>query len=273
MARQQKTPRWLSAARVAGVRSTEVKEKPDFISRALARAGIMTLKDAEEAIRTGRVRVGKSFVSEPYAPLPPGARVQVDGKDVDITPRTLVMALHKPAGLVVHAEDQHGQGTVFEALLLVLPVELRPYGWHAVGRLDRDTTGVLLFTNDERFVAHATSPESHLAKRYVVKVGGQVTPEKLKKLRTGVMVDGKPTRPAQCELREPQVLVLTLTEGRYHQVKLMTGAVGLPALSLHREAVGQYELDVGVGELRRFTDDEVTRFFGYVPRQSTPSPK
>lgn len=218
----------------------------------------MPLREAEEAIRAGRVQVDHRVVTEPLAPVRLEAKVSVDGAACALEWRTRVLMLHKPAGVVTHGSDPQGIGTVFDVLISALGEgPMQRYGWHAVGRLDRDTTGLLLFTNDERFVAHATSPQTHLPKRYVAKVGAKVTDDKLAPLRTGLELDDGPTRPAKAVARGDDVVELTLTEGRFHQVKRMLGAVGLPVLSLHRDAVGSLELDVPVSTLRELTPDEV----------------
>lgn len=262
MARPKKPPKWLEAARQRGP-----AESGDWLGRALSRAGVLPFGDAEAAVQGGRVTIDGRVVTQPLAALAPGARVTVDGQPVDVTPTTRVLMFHKPAGVVTAASDAEGQGTVFEALRRALPRELLGYGWHAVGRLDRDTTGLLLFTNDERFVAHATRPETHLPKRYVARVGAKVTAEKLARLAAGVEVEqGVTSKPATARARADDVVELTLTEGRYHQVKRMLNAVGLPTLSLHREAVGALELDVDEGALRELSADEVRDALGYAPR-------
>lgn len=261
-ARRAPVPKWLHAARARGPR----REPLDWVSRALSRAGVLPPAQAEAAVKAGRVAIDGRAVREGYTPVPPGARVTLDGRQLDLTPRTLVLAFHKPKGLVVSGYDRQGAGTVFEALAAVLPQALRGHGWLAVGRLDRDTTGLLLFTNDERFVAHATAPQTHLPKRYLARVGGQVTAAKLARLREGVALDGYTTRPAGARLREPGVVELVLTEGKYHQVKHMLNAVGLPTLALHREAVGELVLDCAEGACRRLSDDEVRGLLRYQPR-------
>lgn len=264
MARRPKTPRWLQAARTS---DAPVVAKPDWLSRALARAGALPLKEAEAAIADGRVRVDGKRVLEPFSPLRPDSRVSLDGKDVDVVAATRVVMFHKPAGVVTSDYDPKKVGTVFQRLGQVLPAQLQGFGWHAVGRLDRDTTGLLLFTNDERFVAHATSPETRLGKRYVARVSGQVTDEKLAQLRKGLELDDGLTRPAGARVREDGKVELTLTEGRHHQVKRMLGALGMPVLQLHREAIGTLLLDVPEGECRLLSDTEVKDLLGYLPRQ------
>jgi 23S rRNA pseudouridine2605 synthase/16S rRNA pseudouridine516 synthase len=227
----------------------------------------LPLNEAERAIREGRVTLDGKVATVVVAPIDETSRVEVDGALVDLRPSTRVLAFHKPKGLVVDARDPEGIGTVFERLHQLLPRELRGFGWLAVGRLDRDTTGLLFFTNDERFVAHATDPETKLPKRYVATVSGRVSDEKLERLaRGGIDLGDFTTLPAKAERRAEKQVALTLTEGKFHQVKRMLGAVGLATLELHREGVGEYTLDVPHDDLRLLGDDEVERLLGYVPR-------
>ncbi len=263
MARRPKTPRWLLAART---RDAPAAEKPDWLSRALSRAGALPLKEAEEAIAAGKVKVEGKTVREPFAPVQPDSKVTLEGRAVDLRPVTRVLMFHKPAGVVTSDHDPKKVGTVFQRLGQVLPPDLVGFGWHAVGRLDRDTTGLLLFTNDERFVAHATSPETKLPKRYVATISGQVTAQKLALLRKGLELDGVLTRPAKAALLPDARVELTLTEGRHHQVKRMLGAVGLPVLALHRESIGTLAVDVLEGQCRLLADSEVVERLGYTPR-------
>jgi 23S rRNA pseudouridine2605 synthase/16S rRNA pseudouridine516 synthase len=264
MPKPKKAPRWLEAARVR-----DAGGAGDWLSRALARAGVMPLAEAEEAISHGRVKLDGREERQALAPVKPDSRVLVDGKDVSLSWRTRVLAFNKPAGVVTHGSDPQGIGTVFEALRSVLPPDLERYGWHAVGRLDRDTTGLLLFTNDEKFVAHATAPASHLPKRYVARVGAKVDETVIAPLRLGVQLDGgEKTRPAQARVRGEQEVELVLTEGKFHQVKRMLGVVGLPTLMLHREAVGALECDVALGQYRELSDDEVQEKLRFTPRSS-----
>ena len=255
-------PRWLEAARA---QSRSPGGSFDWLARALARAGVLPKAEAEAAIAAGRVRLNGKVQRQPLAALRPGDRVELDGHAVSIAARTLAFMFHKPAGLVCAGSDPEGVGTVFDALHRVLPEALRSFGWHAIGRLDRNTTGLLLFTNDERLVAHATSPKTHLPKRYVARVSGTLSDEKLEPLRRGMTLDDGPTRPAEARIRAPGVVELTLTEGRHHQVKRMLGAVGLPVLELAREAVGGLVLDVALGEGRLLTDEEIATKLQFAP--------
>lgn len=248
-----RNPRWLEAARAANA------PKSDWLARAIARAGALPLAEAERAIAEGRVKLDGKVAKTPFAPVTETSQVSVDGTPVSLAAKTRVLAFHKPRGLVTAGKDPERIGTVFEALQRALPPELQGFGWHAVGRLDRDTTGLLLFTNDERFVAHATSPDTHLTKRYVAKVHGEVTDDKLAKLRAGIELEDGPTRPAQAERIADGVVALTLTEGRNRQVKRMLGAVGLPVHALHRECIGDLVVHGEAGEFVELDSKQILR--------------
>jgi 23S rRNA pseudouridine2605 synthase/16S rRNA pseudouridine516 synthase len=246
----------------------EGKAKPDWLSRALARAGVFPQKEAEAAIQAGRVSINGRVVKMPLAPVPEGAVLRVDGQLVSRTVETRVLAFHKPADLLTSTERQHRTGTVYEVLLPQLPDELTGYTWHAVGRLDKDTTGLLLFTNDEKLLAHVTSPDTNLPKRYVATVISTADEEKVEPLRRGMQLDDGPTRPAKVTIRDPHTVEVTITEGRHHQVKRMLGEVGLPTRKLHREAVGGVELDIPEGTFRLLTDEEVSEGLRYGSRDA-----
>ncbi|ATB36946.1 pseudouridine synthase [Cystobacter fuscus] len=270
MARKPKVPRWLEAARRRQAPVPE-GERAGWLARALGRAGVLPRVEAERAIREGRVEVDGRVERDPFAPVHARSEVRLEGRPCALGARTRVLMFHKPAGVVVHGSDPEGVGTVFERLRDVLPPELRGYEWYAVGRLDRDTTGLLLFTNEERLVAHATSPETHLSKRYVARVEGLPVEAALQRLREGLVLDDGPTRPAEARLRAPGCVELVLTEGRHHQVKRMLAAVGHPVRELHREAVGQVSLDVPMGGWRELSEAEVAEGLGFAPGSASSS--
>lgn len=261
--------RWERAVRAAGPKGSLPAEKPDWVGRALPRAGVLPPAEAERAIAAGRVSVAGRVVREPLTLLRPGDEVRLDGRAVALAAPTLVLAFHKPKGCVVTTRDELGRRTVFDLLAAALPPDLARYGWHALGRLDLDTTGLLLFSNDERLVAHATLPDSHLPKRYLARVGGTPTEEKLEPLRRGLALDDGEARPAKARLRGDHEVELTLTEGRFHQVKRMLSAVGLPVKALHREAIGALELDVAEGGWRLLDAREIAEGLKFGP----PAPK
>ncbi len=254
--------RWVRAVRGGGLDGKPITFKPDWIGRALPRAGILPPDEAEAAILAGRVSLAGELVVDPLALLSPDDEVLLDGRRVDLAAPTLVLAFHKPAGCVVSRRDDRDRQTVFDHLCAALPEELRRYGWHAVGRLDLDTTGLLLFSNDERVVRHVTLPETHLSKRYLARVSGSPTDERLEPLRRGIMLHDGPARPALARVRGADEVELTITEGRRHQVKRMLKAVGLPVRALHREAIGGLDLDLPQGAWRSLSTAELREGLG-----------
>ena len=259
---RKRTPRWLEAARLRkGPPSPG--GRADWLARALGRAGVMPRAQAEQAIREGRVEVDGRVEREPFAPVHPGVEVRVDGQVRSLEAPLLVLMFHKPAGVIVAGTDPEGVGTVFDSLRTVLPADLQGFEWYAIGRLDRDTTGLLLFTNDEQVVQHGTSPETHLPKCYVAEVAGRPSEEALTRLREGLVLEDGPTRPAGARLLGPERVELVLTEGRHHQVKRMLAAVGHPVRVLHREAVGSVVLDVPLSAWRRLSATEVSEGLGF----------
>jgi 23S rRNA pseudouridine2605 synthase/16S rRNA pseudouridine516 synthase len=231
----------------------------------LTRAGVVRPAELDAALAAGRATVNGKPAHAPLTLVRVTDEVRFDGAVVPFRPPTRVLMFHKPPNLICSSSDPGKHRTVFDVLLPQLPPELARFGWHCVGRLDLDTTGLLLFTNDERFVGHATAPATHLPKRYVAEVSGPSDDARLQKLRDGIGLHDGPTRPAQARFRAPGVVELTLSEGRNHQVKRMLGAVGLPVTALHREAVGELALDVPAGAFRELTPDEVRTSLRFEP--------
>src|SRR5262249_52949972 len=146
----------------------------------------LSTTEAERAIRDGRVRVDGKGVRQPLKLVSTGALVTVDGGPVSLETRGLALVLPKPKDAVTSRSEPTGARTVFDVLLPQLPPDLRRHEWRACGRLDRDTTGLLVFTNDGRLVEHLTSPDRHLPKRYRALVQGTVTPAQVQRLLDGV---------------------------------------------------------------------------------------
>jgi 23S rRNA pseudouridine2605 synthase len=215
----------------------------------LARAGIASRRGADELIRSGRVRVNgevaglATYVRE-------RDRVEVDGSPVTPEPLAYVL-LHKPAGVVTTARDPHGRPTVVG--LVELDRRVVP-----VGRLDADTTGALLLTNDGPLAHRLMHPRYGVEKVYEVEVDGEPSEEALGRLREGIELEDGLTAPAEARRLGPSRLELTLHEGRKHQVKRMCAAVGHPVTLLHRRAYAGLTLEgLEPGEWRELTSAEV----------------
>jgi 23S rRNA pseudouridine2605 synthase len=200
----------------------------------LARAGVASRRRADELIKAGRVTVN----GEPgQLNTVVGARdqVEVDGRKVE-RQRLRYVLLHKPAGVVTTARDPQGRPTVVE----LVPVEPRVV---PVGRLDADTTGALLLTNDGHLAHRLAHPRYGVEKTYVAEVEGDADETALQRLREGVELDDGPTAPARARRPGPGRVELVLHEGRKHQVKRMLAAVGHPVTQLHRSAYAGLTLD------------------------------
>lgn len=234
------------------------RQKQDWLSRALARAGVMPMEEAEAAIKAGRVSINGRKATQPLTMLKPTDKVKLDGHPVSLERPLHVVMFHKPAGVLSDPAPHHGVPSVFPIFMNAVGTELARFGWHLAGRLDVNTTGLLLFTNDERVAAHITSPESRLHKRYLAEVLGELTDEKLEPIRRGVELPDGRARPAKVKITAPGQVHLWLTEGKFHQAKRMLGAVGLPVKRLHREAIGGVELDVSEGGWRLLTEEEIS---------------
>ena len=179
-------------------------------------------------------------------------RVRVNGHPVEPQPLAYVL-LHKPAGVVTTAHDPEGRRTVVDLIenaSRVVPV----------GRLDADTTGALLLTNDGELAHRLAHPRYEIEKVYEAEVEGEPSDETLERLRTGIELDDGPTAPAGARRLGPNRVELSLHEGRKHQVKRMLAAVGHPVTSLHRTRYAGLTLKgLGPGESRELTGAEVTR--------------
>jgi pseudouridine synthase len=219
----------------------------------LARAGIASRRHADELIRSGRVRVNGA-PGELNTVVAAHDVVEVDGERIARQPLAYLL-LHKPAGLVTTASDPHGRPTV----LGLVPANPRVV---PVGRLDQDTTGALLLTNDGALAHRLAHPRYGVPKVYEADVHGSVSRDELARLRSGVELEDGLTAPAEARvlerMRAASRLELTLHEGRKHQVKRMCEAVGHPVRRLHRSGYAGLDLEgLAAGEWRRLTRAEI----------------
>ena len=215
----------------------------------LARAGVASRRGADELINAGRVTVnGELGLLNTVV----GAhdRVRVDGEEVARQPLRYVL-LHKPAGVVTTARDPQGRPTVVE----LVPAEPRVV---PVGRLDADTTGALLLTNDGQLAHRLAHPRYGVEKTYVAEVEGDPDEDALRRLRDGIELDDGRTAPARARGLGAGRVELVLHEGRKHQVKRMLAAVGHPVTQLHRSAYAGLTLErLDPGAWRELTPAEV----------------
>ena len=193
--------------------------------------------------------------------------------------RTKVLAYHKPRGVVTTHDDELGRETVYDRLRATLDASLAVEDWHAIGRLDQDTTGLLLVTNDGALVHHATQPATKVPKTYRALVKGRLDEGTLQALRDGVELSGGLGRSAPCEVllevhqTATSWITLTLTEGKNRQIRRMLLAVGSQVIRLARVRVGGIALDVDEDRWRLLGDDEVRHGLGFEPRALVTPPQ
>jgi len=222
----------------------------------LARAGVASRRRADELIKAGRVRVNGD-VGELNTVVGKRDRVEVDGRPV-APQRLAYVLLHKPTDVVTTAHDPRGRPTVVD--LVELDVRVVP-----VGRLDADTTGALLLTNDGQLAHRLAHPRYGVEKVYVAEVEGAPDDEAILRLAEGVELDDGKTAPAVARPLGRARVELTLREGRKHEVKRMLAAVGHPVRRLHRHSfAGLSADDLSPGAWRELTRDEVAALYQLV---------
>lgn len=227
----------------------------DRLQKVIAHAGVASRRKAEKLIAAGHVKVNGQVVKELGTKVNSTDEVKVDEVPIAKEPPVYYL-LYKPRGVITAVTDDKHRKTVVD-ILEEVPERIYP-----VGRLDYDTSGLLILTNDGDLDNQLTHPKYEVEKTYVAKVKGIVTNDDLKRLRTGVMVDGRKTSKAKTNLirtnRESSIVSLTIHEGRNHQVKKMFESIAHPVEKLSRETYGFLTLrGLQPGEYRRLKPHEV----------------
>lgn len=226
------------------------------VDKLFSSLGLLSRSECKKAVRAGDIVINGVTAGSPDMPVDPERdEVLYRGSPVDCSPYVYYM-LNKPEGYVTARSDSRDK-TVFE-----LVKDPRP-DLAAVGRLDKDTTGILLITNDGQLNHRLLSPKRHVPKKYIINAEGMLTEKQLEMLREGIDIgDEKPTLPAEARVigkdEKGSVLELVIVEGRYHQVKRMLEAADSRVIKLHRSEFGPLKLDEGLksGEIRPLTDEE-----------------
>ncbi len=226
------------------------------LERVLSKAGLGSRTEARSWIAAGRVSVnGRSVLDPDHWVDLERDRIRFDGKPLE-REQLVYLLLHKPTGYLTTYHDPEGRPTVYD----LLPDRDRYL--FPVGRLDLDTSGLLIMTNDAQFAERLTNPDYHVAKTYLVKATARLSDEQLDQLRRGIELRDGPTRPATVtRIRESgskTVFEITITEGRNRQVRRMVEALGAKVLKLVRTAIGPIGIgDLPIGKARDLTAAEV----------------
>jgi len=226
------------------------------LDRVLSQAGLGSRTEARRWIAEGRVAVDGKKIQTPDAWVDPEhQKVTLDGRPMR-SARKIYLLLYKPKGYVTTYKDPDNRPTVYELLKDV------PDKVFSAGRLDLDSSGLLIFTNDGTFADRITSPESHVPKTYLVKSSLLLSDQQLDQLRQGVVLSDGPTRPTEVKrIRNSErytFFEITLTEGRNRQVRRMVETLGAKVLKLVRTKFGEIEIgDLQIGKYRMLTDREI----------------
>lgn len=229
------------------------------LDKLLAGTGKWSRREVKALVRQGLVRVDGRLAASAEDKLDPAAAiVTVAGETISLRRFTYVM-LHKPAGVLTATEDRK-QPTVLD----LLPPELRRIGLAPVGRLDKDTEGLLLLTNDGELAHRLLSPRYHVDKRYLARVDGELSAADTEAFARGMTLgDGLECLPAGLEVLPDRVCIVTLREGKFHQVKRMLAARGAPVLYLKRLSMGPLTLDdsLAAGAYRLLRAEEISALY------------
>ena len=228
------------------------------LQKYLAICGVASRRAAEEIILQGRVRINGEKCTILGTKVADGDAVSVDGQEIKPEDKKYYIMLNKPVGYMTTVSDEEGRPTVMD---LITDISKRVY---PVGRLDCNTEGLLLMSNDGDFTYKITHPKHKLDKTYEVFVSGKAEKNALKKLEQGVFIDGKKTAPATVDIadfgKNSALLTITIHEGRNRQVRKMCASVGFKVMGLKRVSEGGLSLgNLPLGKWRHLTDAEVKR--------------
>lgn len=215
----------------------------------------LTRTEVSEALHNRQVKVDDKTFTNGAVQVHENNSVSLDGVKLRLRPFRYLL-LNKPANTLCSNIDEN-YPSIFNYIDIEKKSEL-----HIVGRLDADTTGLVLITDDGNWTFKIIKPEAQCGKVYRVQLRDELKEDAISKLEKGILLQGtdKPTLPAKVQLQTSKEVLLTITEGRFHQVKRMFRAVGNRVKGLHREKIGQVSLDVELGQWRYLSEDEIASF-------------
>ena len=236
------------------------------LQKVIAASGYTSRRHAEDLIRNGQVKVNGKVVTELGTKVKTSDTIEVENTIIDNAKTYEYYLLNKPREVISSASDEHGRKTVVD--LVITGERIYP-----IGRLDYDTTGAILLTNDGYLANKLMHPSSEIEKKYVAKVAGLVTGYEIKQLRDGVIIEGKKTAKAKVKLKkydkktDRSVVEIIIHEGRNHQVKKMFEAINHEVIKLKRETYANLDLtNLKPGEFRSLTNKEVAILYSLIKK-------
>ena len=230
------------------------------LQKVIANSGVTSRRNAEELILNGKVKVNGKVVTELGTKVSESAEIEVNGNIISKETKVYYL-LNKPRGIITSTKDEHERKTVVN----LIEEDKRIY---PVGRLDYDTTGLLILTNDGELANYLMHPKNEIDKVYVAKINGMLNPKELMMLKNGVIIDGVKTSKARVKSRkydkasDTSIIEITIHEGKNHQVKKMFEAVNHEVLKLKRERIAFLDLTgLKSGEYRKLNPKEVAKLY------------
>ncbi len=230
------------------------------LDKILANAGHGSRKEVNDLISEGRVKVDGETVIKGKTKVEEDAIIEIDTKQVEVKPYVYYL-LYKPPGYISASRDRR------QTVIDLIGPEDRRKGLFPVGRLDMDTSGLALITNDGKLAHRLLSPKKHVPKKYLAQLDLPCDRRDIERFEQGIMLvpEGKLSLPADLEILEDNQAIVTIREGKYHQVKRMFGACGKKVLKLKRLSMGSLELgQLKIGEYRQLEDWEVENLNAYL---------
>ena len=226
------------------------------LNKYIASAGIASRRKADELIKAGKVKINGQVLAEPGYDVAAGDLVEVNGSIIEPVKKMICIMLNKPKGYITSADDDRERPTVMD---LVSDFDARLF---PVGRLDYNTSGLLLLTNDGEFAYHMTHPKHQVEKTYRAKVAGTLSDQRIARLRKGIDIGGFVTSPAEVtvikQMERSAIVEIKIHEGKNRQIRKMFSAVGNKVIELERIAVGRLHLGhLKEGHYRKLTDQEI----------------
>jgi len=232
-------------------------EKLERIAKVIARAGVCSRRDAEKLIAEGKVEVDGEKIDTPAIKVSTSQIIKIDGKEIAKIDKPRLWVFHKPIGVVTTHKDEKGRKTVFDCLPENLPRVI------SIGRLDINTEGLLLLTNDGELARHIELPATGWVRTYRVRVHGRVNEEALKKLKNGVKIDGVSYGNIDAKLersggKSNSWISISITEGKNREVRKICEHLGLQVNRLIRTSYGEFKLgNLGIGEIKEVPEKKV----------------